>query len=418
MHTKIAIIGLGYVGIPLAVEFGKKYRTIGYDKSIDRVNELSEGLDKTREVTKSNLQSSTKLSITSNLKDIASCNFFIIAVPTPIDKNNNPDLSILLNATSSIAPFLKKNDIVIYESTVYPGCTEDDCVPILERESGLKYNKDFFCGYSPERINPGDKNKTLTKIVKITSGSNPSVAEKVDILYKSIITAGTFKANSIKVAEAAKVIENCQRDINIAFVNELSIIFNKMNLDTQEVLDAAETKWNFLPFKPGLVGGHCIGVDPYYLTYKAKTLGYKSKIIDSGRELNDSIPKYICKEIDNKLVKNTITKFSFLFLGVTFKENCPDIRNSKVFNMINFFKSNQHTIDVCDPHALDKEVYKTKNIKLIDLNEIKSKYYDCIIISVAHKEFLDVNLEEYIKNKDSLIYDLKGIYKNKNYRRL
>tara|TARA_B100000579_G_scaffold21823_1_gene15375 strand:- start:902 stop:2158 length:1257 start_codon:yes stop_codon:yes gene_type:complete len=418
MHTKIAIIGLGYVGIPLAVEFGKKYRTIGYDKNIDRVNELSKGLDKTKEVTKSNLQSSTKLSVTSNLKDIASCNFFIIAVPTPIDKNNNPDLSILLNATSSIAPFLKKNDIVIYESTVYPGCTEDDCVPILERESGLKYNKDFFCGYSPERINPGDKNKTLTKIVKITSGSNPSVAEKVDILYKSIITAGTFKANSIKVAEAAKVIENCQRDINIAFVNELSIIFNKMNLDTQEVLDAAETKWNFLPFKPGLVGGHCIGVDPYYLTYKAKTLGYKSKIIDSGRELNDSIPKYICKEIDNKLVKNKITKFNLLFLGVTFKENCPDIRNSKVFNMINFFKSNQHTIDVCDPHALDKEVYKNKNIKLIDLNEIKSKYYDCIIISVAHKEFLDVNLEEYIKNKDSLIYDLKGIYKNKNYRRL
>ena len=418
MYTKIAIIGLGYVGIPLAVEFGKKYRTIGYDKNIDRINELSEGLDKTREVTKSNLQSSTKLSVTSNLKDIASCNFFIIAVPTPIDKNNIPDLSILLNATSSIAPFLKKNDIVIYESTVYPGCTEDDCVPILEKESGLKYNKDFFCGYSPERINPGDKNKTLTKIVKITSGSNPSVAEKVDILYKSIITAGTFKANSIKVAEAAKVIENCQRDINIAFVNELSIIFNKMNLDTQEVLDAAETKWNFLPFKPGLVGGHCIGVDPYYLTYKAKTLGYKSKIIDSGRELNDSIPKYICKEIDNKLVKNTIAKFSFLFLGVTFKENCPDIRNSKVFNMINFFKSNQHTIDVCDPHALDIEVYKTKNIKLIDLNEIKSKYYDCIIISVAHKEFLDVNLEEYIKNKDSLIYDLKGIYKNKNYRRL
>ena len=418
MHTKIAIIGLGYVGIPLAVEFGKKYRTIGYDKNIDRVNELSKGLDKTKEVTKSNLQSSTKLSVTSNLKDIASCNFFIIAVPTPIDKNNNPDLSILLNATSSIAPFLKKNDIVIYESTVYPGCTEDDCVPILERESGLKYNKDFFCGYSPERINPGDKNKTLTKIVKITSGSNPSVAEKVDILYKSIITAGTFKANSIKVAEAAKVIENCQRDINIAFVNELSIIFNKMNLDTQEVLDAAETKWNFLPFKPGLVGGHCIGVDPYYLTYKAKTLGYKSKIIDSGRELNDSIPKYICKEIDNKLVKNKITKFNLLFLGVTFKENCPDIRNSKVFNMINFFKSNQHTVDVCDPHALDKEVYKNKNIKLIDLNEIKSKYYDCIIISVAHKEFLDVNLEEYIKNKDSLIYDLKGIYKNKNYRRL
>ena len=257
MHTKIAIIGLGYVGIPLAVEFGKKYRTIGYDKNIDRVNELSEGLDKTREVTKSNLQSSTKLSITSNLKDIASCNFFIIAVPTPIDKNNIPDLSILLNATSSIAPFLKKNDIVIYESTVYPGCTEDDCVPILERESGLKYNKDFFCGYSPERINPGDKNKTLTKIVKITSGSNPSVAEKVDILYKSIITAGTFKANSIKVAEAAKVIENCQRDINIAFVNELSIIFNKMNLDTQEVLDAAETKWNFHRYTPGVgVGGH------------------------------------------------------------------------------------------------------------------------------------------------------------------
>ena len=273
MRKKIAIIGLGYVGVPLAVEFGKKYQTIGYDTNIDRINELTNGIDSTGEVTKRNIQSAIKLSLTSNLQDIAKCNYFIISVPTPIDKNNRPDLRMLLNATSSVASVLKKNDIVIYESTVYPGCTEEDCVPVLEKKSGLKYNKDFFCGYSPERINPGDKKRTLTKIVKITSGSNSSTAIKVDNLYKSIVSAGTYKTDSIKIAEAAKVIENCQRDINIAFVNELSIIFNEMNIDTKDVLDAASSKWNFLPFSPGLVGGHCIGVDPYYLIHKAKEIG-------------------------------------------------------------------------------------------------------------------------------------------------
>jgi len=418
MRKKIAIIGLGYVGIPLAVEFGKKYTTVGYDTNVNRINELSEGIDSTGEVTKRNIQSAIKLSLTSDLKNIIKCNYFIIAVPTPIDSKNKPDLRILLKATSSIGSILKKEDIVIYESTVYPGCTEEECVPILEKESGLKYNKDFFCGYSPERINPGDKEKTVTKIVKVTSGSNPEIADIVDKLYSSIIKAGTYKASSIKVAEAAKVIENCQRDINIAFVNELSIIFNKLDLDTQEVLDTAGTKWNFLPFKPGLVGGHCIGIDPYYLTYKAKSIGYKSKIIDSGRELNDSMANYIYNEIDNKLNKNKNNKFNILILGITFKENCPDIRNSKIFDIINFFKSSKYRIDVHDPYASHEEVYKTNKIKLLGLNNLKKKYYDCVIISVAHKQFIHINVENFIKDKKSLIYDLKGIYNNKTYRRL
>ena len=293
---KIGIVGLGYVGLPFAVEFGKKYNTIAYDINQSRIDELLNGFDSTGEITKHNLQSSKKLSLTSSLEDLSKCNIYIISVPTPINNKNEPDLSILLSATRSIGSIIKKKDIVIYESTVYPGCTEEDCVPVLEKKSGLKYNKDFFCGYSPERINPGDKERTLTKIVKVTSGSNQKISKVVDDLYSSIITAGTYLASSIIVAEAAKIIENCKRDINIAFVNELSIVFNKMNLDTQEVLDAAGTKWNFLNFKPGLVGGHCIGVDPYYLTYKAKELGYESKVILSGRNLNDNYVKYI---IDN-----------------------------------------------------------------------------------------------------------------------
>ena len=297
MRKKIGIVGLGYVGVPLAVEFGKKFITVGYDTNTNRVNELKKGIDSTGEVSKRNLQSSIKLSLTSELESIKNCNYYIIAVPTPIDKNKKPDLKILLKATKSIGSILKKGDIVIYESTVYPGCTEDDCVPILEKESGLKFNKDFFCGYSPERINPGDKKRTLTKIMKITSGSNLEVAKKVDSLYSSIISAGTFLANSIRVAEAAKVIENCQRDINIAFINELSIIFDKMNLDTKEVLEAAGTKWNFLNFTPGLVGGHCIGVDPHYLIHKAEQLGYKSSIMSAARKLNESLVDYISRNI-------------------------------------------------------------------------------------------------------------------------
>tara|TARA_Y100000996_G_C22497755_1_gene633073 strand:- start:69 stop:1325 length:1257 start_codon:yes stop_codon:yes gene_type:complete len=418
MHRKIAIIGLGYVGLPLAVEFGKKYITVGYDIDINRVNDLINGKDITKEITENQIKLSSNLIFSSNVKDIRDCNIYIISVPTPIDENHLPDLSILLDATSLVGDLLKKNDIVIFESTVYPGCTEEDCVPLLEEKSKLKYNKDFFCGYSPERINPGDKEKTVTKIVKVTSGSNPDIAEVIDELYASVITAGTYKASSIKVAEAAKVIENCQRDINIAFMNELSIIFNKMNLDTQEVLDAAGTKWNFLSFKPGLVGGHCIGVDPYYLTYKAKKIGYESKIIGSGRELNDSMPNYIYKEVDSRLRNDMDNKFKLLFLGVTFKENCPDIRNSKVFDIISFFQTGKYKIHTYDPYASSDEVYNKNKIELLELNTIKKKYYDCIIISVAHKEFLDINPEEYIKNKDSLVYDLKGIYKNKNYRRL
>ena len=418
MQKKLAIIGLRYVGLPLAVEFGKKYTTVGYDINKNRINDLKKGLDVTKEVTKAQLKSSSKLIFSSNIETITDSNIYIISVPTPINKHNLPDLSILLNATSIVGSILKKNDIVVFESTVYPGCTEEDCVPVLEKESKLEYNKDFFCGYSPERINPGDKEKTVTKIVKVTSGSNSDTAKIVDNLYSSIIKAGTYKASSIKVAEAAKVIENCQRDINIAFVNELSIIFNKLNLDTQEVLDTAGTKWNFLPFKPGLVGGHCIGVDPYYLTYKAKTLGYKSKIIDSGRELNDLMANYIYKEIDDKLERHKNNKLNVLFLGVTFKENCPDIRNSKVFDIIHFFKSDKYSVDIYDPYASNQEVYKTNKVKLLKLRNLKKKHYDCIIVSVAHKEFVDINVENYIKNKSSLIYDLKGIYNNKDYRRL
>ncbi len=418
MKNKIAIIGLGYVGLPLAVEFGKKFLTVGYDIDNLRIDNLKKGLDQTNEVTKAQISNSSKLVFSSDLKSISDSNIYIISVPTPINEEKKPDLSILLNATSIVGNVLSKGDIVVYESTVYPGCTEEDCVPILEKESKLKYNKDFFCGYSPERINPGDKDKTVTKIVKITSGSNPEIANKVDELYSSIIDAGTYKASSIKVAEAAKVIENCQRDINIAFVNELSIIFKKLNLDTQEVLDAAETKWNFLPFKPGLVGGHCIGIDPYYLMSKAESIGYTSQIIGSGRELNDSMPNYIFKEIDNKLVKVKDEKLNILFLGVTFKENCPDIRNSKVIDIISYFKSDKYNIDIHDPCAIKDEVYSKHKINLLKLEKLRAQFYDCIIICVAHKEFIKIDIEKYLRTKNSLVYDLKGIYNNKNYRRL
>jgi len=416
-NKKIAIIGLGYVGLPLAVEFGKKYSTIGFDANISRINELTSGYDSTGEITKRKLQSSIKLSLSSELTDIKDCNIFIIAVPTPIDKNKNPDLRILLSATKSVAQNLKRNDIVIYESTVYPGCTEEDCVPVLEKYSKLKYNKDFFCGYSPERINPGDKKRTLTKIVKITSGSNEKISKVVDDLYSSIVTAGTYMASSIKVAEAAKIIENCQRDINIAFVNELSILFNKLGLDTQEVLDAAGTKWNFLPFKPGLVGGHCIGVDPYYLTYKAKKVGYDSKIILSGRKLNDDYVNSIYQNIEDYFKARKVkSKLNALVLGVTFKENCPDIRNSKVFDLIKNLNK-KFKVDVYDPYASKDEVFNEYKIDLKDYNQLSSNY-DCIVVAVSHTEFLNIDVKSFLKNKNSLVYDLKGIYKNKKFMRL
>jgi len=417
-NYKIGIIGLGYVGLPLAVEFGKKYNTIAYDINKNRINELLKGLDSTGEITKRNLQSSIKLSLTNNLKNLSKCNIYIISVPTPINKKNEPDLSILLSATESIASIIKKKDIVIYESTVYPGCTEEDCVPILEKISGLKYNKDFFCGYSPERINPGDKKRTLTKIVKVTSGSNPKIAKVVDDLYSTIVSAGTYIAESIKVAEAAKIIENCQRDINIAFINELSILFSKMDLDTQEVLDAAGTKWNFLPFKPGLVGGHCIGVDPYYLTYKAKKLGYESKIIISGRKLNDNYVNYIGKNIENYFTKTSKNKkLNALLMGITFKENCPDIRNSKVIDLYKILIKN-FEVDLYDPYASKDEVFSKYKINLSDFNNLKSNGYECIVVCVAHSQFLNIDLDLFLKNKNSLVYDLKGIFNNKKYMRL
>ena len=420
MQNKIAIIGLGYVGLPLAVEFGKKHTTVGYDINKIRIQELLDGVDITNEATSSELRNSKKLSFSSNIKSISNSNIYIISVPTPIDKDNIPDLTILFKASSIVGKVLNKDDIVIFESTVYPGCTEDDCVPILEKESNMKYNEDFFCGYSPERINPGDKDRTLTKIVKITSGSNMRTANIVDNLYKSIIKAGTYKAGSIRVAEAAKVIENCQRDINIAFINELSIIFDKMNLDTKEILDAASSKWNFLPFTPGLVGGHCIGIDPYYLIHKAKEFGYHSNIMSAGRKLNNSFPSYISNNIlaHFKSTKVNLSNARILILGITFKENCPDTRNSKVINVYNDLVKNNIDIDVYDPCALKRDVSGKYDIKLIDYNEIQDKYYDCILVAVGHEQFLRLDLEKFVKNKKSLIYDLKGIYDNKNYRRL
>jgi len=417
-NKNIAIIGLGYVGLPLAVEFGKNFPTIGYDVNVNRIQELKMGIDKTGETSKKSIQSSIKLSFSEKLNNIEKCNIYIVSVPTPIDKNNNPNLKILFNATKNIGSILKKNDIVIYESTVYPGCTEDDCVPILEKESGLKYNKDFFCGYSPERINPGDTKRTLTKIVKITSGSNPKVAEEIDNLYKSIITAGTYLAENIKIAEAAKIIENCQRDINIAFVNELSILFNKMNLDTNKVLDAASTKWNFLQFRPGLVGGHCIGVDPYYLTHKAKKIGYKSKIILSGRKLNDSIPDLVCNNALGFFTGQKLSNLNVLLLGITFKENCSDTRNSKVIEIFNTLNKKGINLTVYDPFAIKEDVKSEYNIDLIEVNQIRNKFYNIILVCVGHKQFLNLNLNDYIKNNNSIVYDLKNIYKNKNYLRL
>ncbi len=413
MGTNISIIGLGYVGLPLAVEFGKQYNTVGFDVNKNRIKDLKIGFDNTAEVSKRKLSSSIKLKFSSNIKDISKSNIYIIAVPTPIDNRNKPDLSILFSVSKMVGSQLNKGDVVIYESTVYPGCTEEDCVPILEKESKLKYNKDFFCGYSPERINPGDKKRTVTNILKITSGSTPKIADKIDRLYKTIIKAGTHKAESIKVAEAAKIIENCQRDINIAFVNELSILFNKMNIDTYQVLKAAETKWNFLPFKPGLVGGHCIGVDPFYLTYKAKQIGYDSKIILSGRKLNNSMSKEISKRISKRLKEKNNVKG--LILGATFKEDCPDIRNSKVFDVHKELRKNNYDIDFYDPYASKDEVKEHYNVSLIEFSKVKKKKYNFIIIAVAHHEFINLDIDIYCKNKNTVVFDVRNIFDNKKY---
>jgi UDP-N-acetyl-D-galactosamine dehydrogenase len=407
MQASIAVIGLGYVGFPLAVEFGKLYPTLGFDIDQARIAELQKGFDRTQEVSESQLAASVSLRFSSQAQDLRACNTFIVTVPTPIDHFKKPDLSPLIKASEMIGRVLKKGDIVIYESTVYPGCTEEDCVPVLEKFSGLVFNQDFFCGYSPERINPGDKVNTLTKIKKVTSGSTPEVAEQVDALYRSIIQAGTHKASSIQVAEASKAIENAQRDVNISFVNELALIFDRMGIDTTEVLEAAGTKWNFLNFKPGLVGGHCIGVDPYYLLHKSESLGYYPQVILSGRRVNDNMGIFVA----NKLVKLMIQKGKkiggarTLMLGITFKENCPDIRNSRVVDIYKELIDFGMEVDVYDPWANAEEVEKEHGISLATkLGEA----YDAIVLTVAHGDFLDLPFPR-LKAPDGIIFDIKSV---------
>jgi UDP-N-acetyl-D-galactosamine dehydrogenase len=413
---KIAVIGLGYVGLPLARLFATKYSVIGFDINELRIASLKSGIDFTLEVEQDDLQkvlvdkpnSEVGLYCTSTLSDIADCTYFIITVPTPVDKNNRPDLTPLYKSSESVGKVLKKGDIVIYESTVYPGVTEEQCVPVLERVSGLKFNIDFFAGYSPERINPGDKEHTVEKILKVTSGSTPEIGLKVDALYKSVITAGTYLAPTIKVAEAAKVIENSQRDINIAFVNELAKIFNLMNIDTQEVLAAAATKWNFLPFKPGLVGGHCIGVDPYYLAQRAQEFGYHPEIILAGRRLNDSMGEYIASQVVKLMIKKgiTVNGASLLMLGITFKENCPDVRNTKIVDVITALTEYGISVTIYDPLANAKDVKKEYNLVTVD--SVPTDKFDAIILGVSHTEFLKLKFSD-LQKENSLLYDVKGV---------
>ncbi|WP_169778466.1 Vi polysaccharide biosynthesis UDP-N-acetylglucosamine C-6 dehydrogenase TviB [Campylobacter curvus] len=408
---KIAVVGLGYVGLPLAAAFSEKYEVVGFDVNRARIEELKNAHDRTLELSHEQMQKAIAngMKFSLNLDDIKDCNFFIVTVPTPIDKNKRPDLTPVIKATQSVAKVLKKGDIVVYESTVYPGVTEEICVPLLE-ESGLKFNEDFFCGYSPERINPGDKEHTVTKIKKITSGSTPAVADKVDEIYASIITAGTHKAPSIKVAEAAKVIENTQRDINIAFINELAMIFERLGIDTNAVLEAAGTKWNFLNFRPGLVGGHCIGVDPYYLTHKAQEVGYHPEIILAGRRINDNMGKYAADQVIKLMIKRgvLINKARVLVLGLTFKENCPDIRNSRVIDVIDELKDFGCKVDVYDPWVDEAEVVREYGITPLKSYELKD--YDCVVIAVAHNEFKNINLD------GCLVYDIKNVYKKADGR--
>ena len=408
---KIAVVGLGYVGLPLAAAFSEKYEVVGFDVNRARIEELKNAHDRTLELSHEHMQKAIAngMKFSLNLDDIKDCNFFIVTVPTPIDKNKRPDLTPVIKATQSVAKVLKKGDIVVYESMVYPGVTEEICVPLLE-ESGLKFNEDFFCGYSPERINPGDKEHTVTKIKKITSGSTPAVADKVDEIYASIITAGTHKAPSIKVAEAAKVIENTQRDINIAFINELAMIFERLGIDTNAVLEAAGTKWNFLNFRPGLVGGHCIGVDPYYLTHKAQEVGYHPEIILAGRRINDNMGKYAADQVIKLMIKRgvLINKAHVLVLGLTFKENCPDIRNSRVIDVVDELKDFGCKVDVYDPWVDEAEVVREYGITPLKSYELKD--YDCVVIAVAHDEFKNINLD------GCLVYDIKNVYKKADGR--
>ena len=405
--VNIAVIGQGYVGLPLAIEFGKKYPTIGFDINRSRIDELKKGVDHTNEATPEQLTSATELSFSANINDIKECNIYIVTVPTPIDEFKTPDLNPLRGASKMLGEILKKGDTVIYESTVYPGCTQEVCVPLLEKSSGLCFNTDFYCGYSPERIVPGDKVNTLTTIMKVTSGSTPEIANFVNDLYASIITAGTFKAASMKVAEASKAIENAQRDVNISFVNELALIFDRVGIDTQDVLDAAGTKWNFLKYKPGLVGGHCISVDPYYLAYKAENLGYHPEVILSGRRVNDNMSTFVANKMIKMLIKagKQIMGSKILILGVTFKENCPDTRNSKVFDVYNELKEFGLKVDAYDYEASSKEVKYEYGINLID--EIKEKY-DGILLAVSHNKFSEIDILSLKKDPESVVFDLKG----------
>ena len=417
---KIAIIGLGYVGLPLASLFATKYSVVGFDINTERISELMSALDATLEVDNETLKSvlvddvsdSNGLYCTNQLEKIKDCNYYIITVPTPVDKNNRPILTPLVKASETVGAVLKKGDIVIYESTVYPGATEEDCVPVLERVSGLKFNKDFYAGYSPERINPGDKEHTIEKILKVTSGSTPEIGLKVDNLYKSVIIAGTHLAPTIKVAEAAKVIENSQRDINIAFVNELAKIFNLMDINTHDVLEAAGTKWNFLPFKPGLVGGHCIGVDPYYLAQKAQEYGYNPEIILAGRRMNDSMGGYVASEVIKTMIQKDIKikDAEILILGITFKENCPDVRNTKAVDVITALKQYGVNITIYDPWANEKEVLHEYN--LVSVKELPKDKFDTIVLTVAHNEFKNIDLSMF-KKENAIIYDVKGILDKK-----
>jgi len=420
MSIKIAVIGLGYVGLPLARLFATKYNVVGFDINQRRIDELRKGTDTTLEVEdevlqkvlKSSNNSENGLFVSNNLEDIKDCNYYVVTVPTPVDKNNRPDLTPLYKSSETVGKVLKKGDIVIYESTVYPGVTEEECVPVLERVSGLKFNEDFFAGYSPERINPGDKEHTVEKILKVTSGSTPEIGQKVDQLYKSVIVAGTHLAPTIKVAEAAKVIENSQRDINIAFVNELAKIFNILEIDTHDVLEAAGTKWNFLPFKPGLVGGHCIGVDPYYLAQKAQEHGYHPEIILAGRRLNDSMGDYVASQVIKCMIKNNIkvNGSEILMLGVTFKENCPDVRNTKIVDVIKALEDYSVKVTIYDPWANPVEV--AHEYKLDSTDQLPNQKFDAIVLGVAHKEFLQLDLET-LKKENGVVYDVKGILGDK-----
>ena len=410
-NLKIAVIGLGYVGLPLAIAFGKKYDTCGFDIKKSRLDALRNGIDTTKESEPEQLRAATRLTFTDDPEQIRDATVFIVTVPTPVDKYNRPDLTPLYHASETVGKVLKKGDIVIYESTVYPGCIEEDCVPVLEKFSSLKFNTDFFCGYSPERVNPGDKLHTLENTVKITAGSTPETADLVDALYNSILKNGTHRASSIKVAEAAKVIENAQRDLNIAFVNELAKIFHIIGIDTHEVLAAAGTKWNFLDFKPGLVGGHCIGVDPYYLTHKAQSLGYLPEVILAGRRMNDGMGKYVAEQIVKLMIRKEkkVLNAKVLQLGITFKENCPDIRNSRAIDVVRALEEFGCSVDIADPLADPEEVFAEYGIRSVrDVKSLRANNYEAVILAVAHREFLTLDLAS-LHDGSAVIYDIKGI---------